>query len=164
VRPTFDFVLSGGKTPRGLYENLASSHRTSIDWSRVRFFWGDERCVPPDHPESNFKLAHGTLLQPLGISEEQIFRFHTELSPPAHAALDYERQLRKLYGTPRFDFALQGLGEDGHTASLFPDAWNDWSESERNGHWVAAPWVPHLKEFRLTLLPRVLSLSRKVVF
>jgi 6-phosphogluconolactonase len=165
TRERFDFVLSGGRTPRILYECLVRLHRRSIDWKKVRFFWGDERNVPPDHPESNFRMAKESLLDPLKIAPEQIFRIQTELASPELAASQYEKTLRGLFHEkPHFDVVLLGMGDDGHTASLFPDAWTEWSDAEKSGHWVWAPWVPHLGDRRVTMLPEVVSSATKVIF
>jgi 6-phosphogluconolactonase len=160
----FDLVLSGGSTPKRLYQTLSAEHRDAIPWDRVRFFWSDERNVPPDHPESNFKMAKEALLDPLAIGEKQIFRFRTELGVATQIADHYEQTLRKLFKEPKFDFTLLGLGEDGHTASLFPDAWDEWAELDRHGRWIGAPWVPHLHSYRLTMLPNTIKSSRKINF
>lgn len=164
VQNDFNLVLSGGNTPKSLYRCLATTHSGAIDWHRVRFFWGDERDVPPHHAESNFHMAEELLLKPLGIKAERIFRFRTELPSPEQVADDYENTLRRMFPSPQFDFTLLGLGEDGHTASLFPDAWEEWRDAEKNGRWVTSVWVPHLRSHRFTLLPRVLSASQKVLF
>lgn len=121
----FRVALAGGTTPATLHAILAGSeyaHR--LDWKRVRFFFGDERCVPPSHPESNFGMADATLFQPLKIAPEQVCRMKGE-EPPEAAARQYEQLLRREWpgsdpSLPRFDLILLGLGDDGHTASLFP--------------------------------------------
>lgn len=118
----FNFVLSGGSSPKKLYELLASEgYRHLIEWQKVYFFFGDERYVPLDHPDSNFLMVQQALFIPLGISERQIFEVNTTLSP-AEAALDYELRIREHFngGTCRFDLILLGLGDNSHTASLFP--------------------------------------------
>lgn len=164
IQNDFNLVLSGGNTPRPLFKCLAGKHYRTIDWQRVRFFWSDERDVPPNHADSNFHMAEELLLKPLGIEADRIFRFRTELPSPQQVADDYESTLRRLFSSPQFDFSLLGLGEDGHTASLFPDAWQEWCDAEKNGRWVTSVWVPHLRSHRFTLLPRVLSASQKVLF
>ena len=124
----FRVALSGGATPKQLYERLASSDCAArVPWSRVEFYFGDERCVPPDHPESNFYLADQGLFRPLGIHPKQILRIAGEDAHPDQAAARYEKMLRERFSAPaplwpRFDLILLGLGQDGHTASLFPGA------------------------------------------
>lgn len=122
----FRVGLSGGSTPEALYRLLAHQPlRHQLEWSRVDFFFGDERCVPPDHRESNFHMANESLFRPLGIHPDHIQRIEGELDDPEYAAGRYEAVIRKQFGipipsVPRFDLILLGLGEDGHTASLFP--------------------------------------------
>lgn len=122
---SFRVALAGGTTPAALYATLSSlEHAHRQDWKKVRFFFGDERCVPPSHPESNFAMANGALFQSLEIAKEQIFRIKGE-EPPEAAARQYEHSLRQEWpgsdpSLPRFDLILLGLGDDGHTASLFP--------------------------------------------
>lgn len=120
-------ALSGGTTPRTLYETLATPEwKGRFNWSRIFFLFGDERCVPPEHPESNFATVQATLFQPLGIHPDHIYRMKGEAQDPLAAAQDYEEVLRRLTNCvapeiPRIDVILLGLGEDGHTASLFPE-------------------------------------------
>ena len=118
----FNFVLSGGSSPKRLYELLASeAYKSVIEWQRVYFFFGDERYVPLDHPDSNFLMVEQALFTPLGISEKQTFVINTALAP-AKAAHDYEQRIRQHFknGDCRFDLILLGLGDNAHTASLFP--------------------------------------------
>ncbi|HMF09255.1 MAG TPA: 6-phosphogluconolactonase, partial [Thermoanaerobaculia bacterium] len=122
ARGVFHVALSGGSTPRALHELLArESFERKVDWKRVRFFWGDERCVPPDSERSNYRMARETLLQPLRIPGEHVFRMRGEDPPRAAAAL-YEEVLALELGAdwPRLDLIFLGLGPDGHTLSLFP--------------------------------------------
>jgi 6-phosphogluconolactonase len=114
----FALALAGGSTPKELYTRLAEA---KADWERVHFFWGDERCLPPDHPDSNYCTAQETLLQHISIPSENIHRIMGENSAK-DAAQAYEADLRRFFGNelPRFDLILLGLGTDGHTASLFP--------------------------------------------
>lgn len=131
-RGGFSLVLSGGSTPKSLYALLASPEISRVvDWEKVHFFWGDERCVPPEHPASNFKMAHTALLSKITVAETQIHRMKGEMEPQA-GARDYENLLRDTAllwkdqnpagqgSLPTFDLVLLGLGNDGHTASLFP--------------------------------------------
>ncbi len=122
----FQVALSGGSTPRALYEALTREDLArQLDWRSTEFFFGDERCVPPDHPESNYRLAFDSLFRPLGIPESRVFRMEGELPSVEEAARRYEGMLRQRLNAPapawpRFHVILLGLGEDGHTASLFP--------------------------------------------
>lgn len=122
----FIMALSGGSTPKTLYHVLATPEwHERFDWSRTFFVFGDERCVPPDHPDSNFRMAHTTLFQPLNIHADHIFRMKGEHADPAVAAQEYEEIIRRLTDSsapqvPRVDLVLLGLGDDGHIASLFP--------------------------------------------
>ncbi len=122
----FRVALSGGSTPKALYTALITPHISAqLDWTRVQFFFGDERCVAPEHPESNYNLATQCLFRPLKLPEAGIFRVDTEPAPPATVADTYEAVIRKQFDAappawPRFHLILLGMGEDGHTASLFP--------------------------------------------
>lgn len=121
ARGRFVIALSGGSTPRRLHEMLASTQfRTHLDWSRVIVFWGDERFVPPDSPDSNQRMAHESLLSQVPIDHANVFPVET-IGSPQNAATKYEQLLVDVLGPDvRFDLILLGLGEDGHTASLFP--------------------------------------------
>lgn len=139
----FTVALAGGSTPQRLYELLADEnkpYRHKVDWRKVTFFWGDERCVSPDSDESNFRMANETLLKPLGIPSANIYRLKGELKPKT-AAAEYERVLRLIFnvqtGVPQFDLILLGMGSDGHTASLFPHA----DFLHENGNLVSSPFV-----------------------
>jgi 6-phosphogluconolactonase len=166
ARGRFTVVLSGGSTPRGLYELLASEkYRTRISWEKVQFFWGDERCVPPDHPESNYRMAREVLLDQIPIPAENIHRMPAEREDHAVAAAQYEETLREFFQVPvgqwpRFDLILLGMGEDGHTASLFP--WTPaLAETERL---VVANYVEKLGTHRLTLTVPVINQAAVVAF
>jgi len=118
-------VLAGGATPRALYRALARAGPGELDWQRVEFFFGDERCVPPDHPDSNYRMANETLFTPLKLDPNRVARMVGEGSNADAIARQYEATVRERCSTPapavpRFDLVLLGLGEDGHTASLFP--------------------------------------------
>ena len=158
----FRAALAGGSTPRGLYRRLTGPpHRGAIRWEQVRFFWGDERCVPAGHPRSNFRMARETLLDPLGIPQRRIFRMKGEDEPP-RAAGAYEKTLRRHVPgrPPRLDLVLLGLGKDGHTASLFPGT----AALEEGRRLVAASFVPELEEWRITLTLRAINAARRVLF
>lgn len=162
----FTVVLCGGRTPQSLYGRLAEPpFRQRIPWTNVVVFWGDERCVPPDHPESNYRMASEILLSKVPIPASHIYRMAGERQPPEAAARQYEETLHTVFmlspGTwPRFDLALLGLGEDGHTASLFPhtDVLNE------QARLVAAPFIPQLNAYRLTLTVPVLNAAHHAVF
>lgn len=161
-RGVFRAVLAGGSTPRAVHERLATrSGRTRIDWKATRFFWGDERCVAPTDERSNYRMALETLLLPLRIPSDHVFRMRGE-DEPRSAAGAYEERLRREGGgrLPRFDFVFLGLGADGHTASLFPRTRA--LEERRAG--CAANWVPARREWRMTLTYPVLNAARRVVF
>ncbi len=117
TRRCFHFCLSGGSTPKPTYSLLAATDREKIRWSQVRIYFGDERCVPPDHPDSNYKMASDTFLTSVPILPNQVHRIPAELDAPT-AALQYEQAIRSV----RFDLVLLGLGTDSHTASLFPNS------------------------------------------
>lgn len=161
-RGIFHVVLAGGSTPRALYARLTRPpFRGSIRWDRVRFFFGDERCVPPDHERSNYRMAREALFDPLQIPAARVLRMKGE-ADPIRAARDYEAAIRRRFAghRARFDFILLGLGEDGHTASLFPSTA---ALSERR-RLAAANEVPKFSEWRLTLTFRALNAARRVVF
>ncbi|HUN60050.1 MAG TPA: 6-phosphogluconolactonase [Candidatus Binataceae bacterium] len=118
----FTFCLSGGSTPAAVYELLGSRFLLSVDWNEVHFFWGDERCVPPDDPMSNYAMTQRTMLSKLPIKPSQVHRIRGE-EPPAAAAQAYEVEIASHFGGagfPHFDLTLMGLGDNSHTASLFP--------------------------------------------
>lgn len=163
--------LAGGSTPRSLYGLLASnSYRDRVDWQKVYFFFGDERCVPPDSRESNYRMAKESLLDPLNIAPANVFRWETELNEPAETAARYERAISDFFSThypdpmqpriPRFDLVLLGMGPDGHTASLFPFS-PALSENERL---ATENWVEKLEAFRVTLTFPVLNHAANVIF
>jgi 6-phosphogluconolactonase len=162
----FAVALSGGSTPGRLYRTLAGpSFRDQVEWAAVHFFWGDERTVPPDHPDSNFAAAREALLSRVPVPPENIHRIKGEQSDPARAAADYEEELRRFFrlgpgGLPRFDLVLLGLGADGHTASLFPGS-DALTEGRRL---VVAPWVEKLDTHRVTLTCPVLNNAACILF
>lgn len=122
-KETVSIALSGGNTPQALFEKMVELDTGTVDWNKLLIFWGDERCVPPDHTDSNFRSAKKSLLIPMDIPEEHIFRMHGEDEPQKEAER-YNQVLAEnlpiVNGIPQFDLVLLGLGEDGHTASLFP--------------------------------------------
>lgn len=153
-------ALSGGTTPRLFLPLLAAEpRRRAVAWESVSVFWADERCVPPDHPESNFGMAHDLLLSRVPVPPEQIHRIYGEL-PPEAAADRYIREMEEHFGSlPRFDLVLLGMGSDGHTASLFPG-----SASLDAQEYACAVHAAHLDSRRITLTLPVLNNARAVVF
>lgn len=161
----FAIALSGGNTPRALYSLLATDpYRTKIDWGKVHVFWGDERCVPPDDEQSNYRMARETLLLHVPIPEQNIHRVLAEMPDHNVAAEDYERQLVSFFQTesslPRFDLILLGMGPDGHTASLFPGT----AALQDTTHLVVANYVEKFGTFRITLTYPVINNAANVVF
>jgi len=154
-------ALSGGNTPRSLYALMAGDpYREEIAWDRLRFFFGDERCVPHDHPDSNFRMARESLFNPAGIDTKTVFPVGTSM-PPRQAAIAYEKTLRAQLGTDgAFDIILLGLGDDAHTASLFPG--NDVLE-ERNS-WVKEVYVASLNAWRITFTVPLINAAKTIVF
>ena len=156
-------ALSGGSTPKSLYTVIASrvdkGHVPGIDWARVHLFFGDERCVPPEHPESNFRMVKQSLLAH-GLTAA-VHRVQGELAPE-EAAARYEEQLREQFGSgePKFDLILLGLGPDGHTASLFPGS----AALADRTRWVAANYVDKFKSWRITLTYQVLNRAAEDLF
>jgi 6-phosphogluconolactonase len=160
-------ALSGGSTPRRLFQYLAA-HPDTVPWDRVELWWGDERCVPPDHADSNFGTARDLLIEPLrgaGLDEARVHRIHGELEPGASARA-YEDELLAALGTPPvLDLALQGMGPDGHTASLFPGS----PALDETRRWVVAnpvtsPLVPGGAAMRITLTAPAINAARRVRF
>ena len=163
ARQRATICLSGGQTPRRLYELLADPSRpwrSRIDWVSVHVFWGDERPVPPDNPESNVGMAYRALLAQVPIPAEQIHRMHGELADVAEAACAYEGIVRAY---DPFDVLLLGLGEDAHIASIFPGSPLLDNPDARHTQRVAAVWVKQINSWRLTLTPRALLDARAIV-
>jgi 6-phosphogluconolactonase len=162
----FTIVLSGGSTPKPVYRLLAEApYRDRILWDRVYVFWGDERHVPPDHPDSNFGMAHDELLSKVPLPPDNIHRVRAEKTDAERAAREYEWTLRSAFNldegqVPRFDLVLLGLGADGHTASLFPGS----DAVRERTRLVAAPWVSAQSSFRITLTLPVLNRAACALF
>jgi 6-phosphogluconolactonase len=171
ARGVFTVVLSGGTTPKGVYSRLAEDDalRREVDWQHVLFFWGDERHVPPDHPDSNFRMAYESMLSRLPIDPNNVWRIKGEYDEASKAADEYERDLRGIVGAryteddgvlPRFDLVLLGLGADGHTASLFPGS----PALHEERRLVVPNRVTKLDADRITLTAPVLNNASEVVF
>ncbi len=157
-----NMALSGGNTPGGIFSLLASSpYRDRLDWSRLHLFWGDERMVSPEHQDSNYRLVQETLLEHIKIPHENVHRMRGEIAPE-EAAAEYAELLHDHFkeSPPCFDLMLLGLGEDGHTASLFPGT-DAVEECEKN---AVAVFVPKLDAWRVTLTLPVLNAARKILF
>lgn len=170
ARGEFVVALSGGSTPRQTYERLAVEPLVSrVKWSRVQVVWADERCVPPDQAESNYRMAREILLDHVPVLPTNVHRIHGEDDPAAAAAL-YEATMRALLKTPagppqavpgaRIDLVLLGLGEDGHTASLFPAS----VAAHEQTHWVMAACAPAAPQWRVTLTPALINAAAEVLF
>jgi 6-phosphogluconolactonase len=163
----FAVSLSGGSTPRRLYEYLAAPGIVSrFPWARVHWFWGDERFVPPDHPDSNYRMAREAFLSRVPVPEDNIHAVPTEGLSPEQSAAAYEATLKRFYGSdqldparPLFDVTLLGIGDDGHTASLFPGQ-PALRETQR---WAVAV-IGAKSEPRITLTYPALDSSRDVAF
>jgi 6-phosphogluconolactonase len=165
----FTVALSGGSTPKALYRLMAGNQaiRSKIPWSKVHAFFGDERHVPPDHAESNFRMANEAMLQALRTEQLHVHRVLAELSSAAQAADQYETELREFFeprgllagGFPRFDLIFLGMGPDGHTASLFPNS-TGLNETTR---WVVSNWVEKFQTDRITMTFPVLDSAAEVI-
>jgi 6-phosphogluconolactonase len=160
-------ALSGGSTPKRVYPLLLEpARRDALDWSAVEFFWGDERAVPPDHPESNFGVAYRMLISQLpDVRADRVHRMQAEAPDPDAAALAYETELRLAFGArgdgpPAFDLVWLGMGPDGHTASLFPGT----GALTERVRWAVANWVPAQDAWRMTLTLPVLNAARETIF
>lgn len=164
-RGKYTVALSGGSTPRGLHHQLVTNFSAHLPWNKVFFFWGDERHVPPDFPESNFRMAKETLLSQLPIPANNIFRMPGEIPDANQGAGLYEDTLREFFHPapghfPSLDFNLLGMGPDGHTASLFPGT----KALDEKQRWVVGNWVPQHDTWRITLTYPVINSSRVVMF
>jgi 6-phosphogluconolactonase len=165
-RGCFLFCLAGGDTPKPLYEFLASApFARRIEWPRVHVFWGDERCVPPDQPASNYRMAREALLDHVPLPPTNIHRIRGE-DEPSEAAAAYEELLGGFFGshgtsaTTSFDLLLLGMGADGHTASLFPGG----AAAQETRRWVVASPGPQPESWRISLTPVLLNAAENVTF
>lgn len=158
----FSVGLSGGSTPKALFVLLAKENYASqIEWQKVHIFWSDERCVSPEDEQSNYRMANEALLKHVPIPRNQIHRMRGE-DEPAKAAFDYERELVSHFKTkvPRFDLVLLGMGDDGHTASLFPNT----TAIDEIEKLVAAPFVEKFNAHRLTFTFKTINAAAKIIF
>jgi len=159
-RGRFAVALAGGNTPKAAYALLAQEPRKSqVDWRNVAVFFGDERCVPPDDEQSNYKMASDALLSRVPVPEENVFRMHGE-EQPRQAAQAYADVLRRTLGDPpEFDLVMLGMGPDAHTASLFPGT----DPHTDDAQLVRAPYVKKVGMYRLTLTPAAINAARCIV-
>jgi 6-phosphogluconolactonase len=157
----FDLVLSGGSSPKSLYELIASSHRASLDWSKVYFFFGDERHVPLDHKDSNYRMARERLFEPLGIHADHVFPFDTTLTP-TKCAEAYEVGIRNHFGNKacEMDLILLGLGDNSHTASLFPHT----KVLHEKKALVKECFVEEVNMYRVTLTAPLINKAKAIAF
>jgi 6-phosphogluconolactonase len=164
-RGRFTIALSGGSTPRNLYTLIAANASTTLPWDQMFFFWGDERHVPPDSPDSNYRMAKEALLSKVPIPAANIFPIPAENPDASAAAETYEQTLQKFFAVapgefPRFDLILLGMGPDGHTASLFPET----AALQEKSRLVVANWVEKLGSSRITFTLPLLNAARCVAF
>lgn len=166
ARGVFHVALSGGSTPKRLYQLLAGpEHRTAIDWARVHLYFGDERAVPPEHADSNYRMVREALLDRIAIPPQNVHRMDAEPARIEQAAADYAATLQQqlpqdTLGLPVFDLILLGMGADGHTCSLFPDT----PILKERARSVAPVYVEHLRSWRLSLTYPVLDAARQLLF
>lgn len=158
----FHVALSGGSTPKGLYRLLASDpYASQIDWGRVHVYFGDERCVPMDHPQSNYRMAREALLDAVPVPSGQVFRIRTELPDPESVAADYGQTLQScLPKDNRLDLILLGVGTDGHTASLFPGT----AILTVRDRLAAAVYVEKLSAWRISMTYPAIEQARQILF
>lgn len=156
-------ALSGGNTPRSLFKYLATNHADDIDWSKIKFFWSDERCVWPDNDDSNYKMAKENLFDLVPVSNKNIFRIRGE-NDPYKEARSYEdllqNELEVINGTPQFDVVMLGMGEDGHTASIFPHEMNLWESSNM----CVVATHPKTRQMRISLSGKTINAAKHVAF
>jgi 6-phosphogluconolactonase len=156
-------ALSGGSTPKAMFQVLADKPFSgSLPWRSINFFWGDERCVPPDHSESNFRMANETLLSKVPVPRENIFRIPAEDEDHERAAASYSKTLQKFFADewPHFDLVFLGMGADGHTASLFPGT----TALSAGDHIAVANYVEKLQSWRITLTASAINRARNIIF
>ena len=165
ARGRFTIALSGGSTPKNLFNLLATNARNALPWDRMYFFWGDERHVPPTDQDSNYRMAEEVMLSKVPVPPGNVFRMAAENPDAARVAEDYEKTLLKFFqlapsGIPQFDLILLGMGPDGHTASLFPGT----PALQEKSRLVVSNWVEKLKTNRLSFTLPVLNAARCVAF
>jgi len=159
----YSIALSGGSTPNKIFRYLSENYKDKINWAKIKIFFGDERCVPPDDEESNYRMANESLLKNISIPKENIFRIKGE-NNPAKEASRYEEVLKSnlpsLKGISQFDLILLGLGEDGHTASIFPNQLNLFYSARL----CEVAVHPQTKQKRITLTGKIINNAKHVLF
>ncbi|OUL60715.1 6-phosphogluconolactonase [Flavobacterium sp. AJR] len=157
----FTVVLTGGSSPAGIYKLLASDdYKTKIDWSKVFIFWGDERWVPLNDDLSNAKMSYAALLSHVPIPKANIFEMYKDGVTPEDYAVTYEESIREVLGNEgKFDLILLGMGDDGHTASLFPGQ----AVLEEQNKWVSAYYLEPQKMHRITLTAPLINKAEKII-
>lgn len=165
AKGSFTVALSGGSTPRGMHSLLSTEFAAAVPWKKVFFFWSDERHVPPDHPDSNYRMAYETLLSKVPVDPAKIFRVHSENPDANAAAIEYEQTITAAFGTqdreiPRFDLIFLGLGPDGHTASLFPRT----AALREHSRLVVANHLEKLQTDRITFTLPFINNGANVIF
>jgi 6-phosphogluconolactonase len=159
----FTLALAGGNTPKKLFRHIAENYATALPWNRIKLFWGDERCVPPDSNESNFKMTYDNLIKFIDIPPENIFRIKGENNPDEEAfnySIALGQNLRSRNGLPSFDLIMLGLGEDGHTASIFPGRLDLFASDE----YSATAIHPNTGQKRITITGKIINNAAKVAF
>jgi 6-phosphogluconolactonase len=160
----FNLVLSGGSTPKNIFRYLSDNYKDQINWSKINFFWGDERCVPPDDDQSNYKMANECLLSNINVIEDNIFRIRGEddliKEANRYSEIINKTVLKKNNNKPVFDLIMLGLGEDGHTASIFPNQLD--LIDDENICTVAIH--PETKQKRITLTGKIINNSKNIIF
>lgn len=167
TKDVYSIALSGGSTPRKLYALMADDTELGrqMPWERIHFFWGDERPVPPDHPDSNYRMAYAAMLSHAPIPPANIHRIRAENPDASKTAKEYARDMRRFFGItngelPRFNCVLLGMGSDGHTASLFPGSPAIGEEKRL----VMANWVEKFNAYRITLTVPVFNNADLILF
>lgn len=159
-RGRFSVALSGGHTPEAMFKLLAQDpYRSQVAWENVEIFFGDERCVPPDSPESNHRMASESLLRKVPIPGDNIYRIRGEIDP-SDAAIEYGQMLKEKFGDGGLDLIYLGMGPDGHTASLFPGT----EALAETKHRCVANFVPKLNAWRVTMSAPFINRARNVIF
>jgi 6-phosphogluconolactonase len=162
ARGGFTVALSGGKTPRRTYEILADNeHRERVDWRHVHIFWGDERCLPPNAPGTNEQMARQSFIDHVPVPEKQVYPIRCAASPE-DAARDYHALLRTYFGSgpARFDLVFLGLGQNGHTASLFPGR----AVLNERSRWVAEIYIPQQDFHRVSITAPIINAAKTIIF
>lgn len=167
-RGKFSVLLAGGSTPKNFFKTLVDLYQDSIPWQHIEFFFGDERYVPHDDPESNYRMAYEELFSKVPVNKDHIYAIPTHFKDPKEAAQVYEQTLRTAVHSsndlPKFDLIYLGLGDDAHTASLMPSNEVVRECIENDQRLVRAVFLPQTNRYRITLTPIVLNNARNIIF